>query len=70
MRMASSPRSLGVIAVLALAILLFINVGDLPLCTLDGVCVIVYVKFSSVGAGTVWGGGSSLHPLCPNFNLG
>jgi hypothetical protein len=28
----------------------------------DGVCVIVYVKFSSVGAGPVWGGGgSSLH---------
>jgi hypothetical protein len=25
------------------------------LCTLDEVCVIVYVKFSSVGAGTVWG---------------
>jgi hypothetical protein len=23
--------------------------------------VIVHVKFSSVGAGTVWGGGSSLH---------
>jgi hypothetical protein len=31
----------------------FINL----LCTLDGVCVIVYVKFSSTGAGTVWGGG-------------
>jgi hypothetical protein len=26
-----------------------------------GVCVIVYVQFSSVGAGMVWGGGSSLH---------
>jgi hypothetical protein len=31
------------------------------LCTSDGVCVIVYVQFSSVGAGTVWGEGSSLH---------
>jgi hypothetical protein len=28
-------------------------------CTSDGVCVIVYVKFLSLGAGTVWG--SSLH---------
>ena len=26
------------------------------LCTSDGVCVIVYVQFSSVGAGMVWGG--------------
>jgi hypothetical protein len=40
----------------------FINAGARLLCTLDGVCVIVYVKFSSVGAGTVWEGGSSLHP--------
>jgi hypothetical protein len=48
----------------------FINTGARLLCTLDGVCVIVYVKFSSVGAGTVrgcgggyrgGGGGSSLH---------
>ena len=31
------------------------------LCTLDVVCVIVYVQFSSVGAGMVGGGGSSLH---------
>ena len=38
-----------------------INAGDRLLCTSDGVCVIVYVKFSSVGAGTVWVGGSSLH---------
>jgi hypothetical protein len=29
------------------------------LCTSDGVCVIVYVKFSSVGAGTVFLGGVS-----------
>jgi hypothetical protein len=30
--------------------------------TSDGICVIVFVKFSSVGAGTVLGGGgSSLH---------
>ncbi len=41
---------------------MFINAGASLLCTLDGVCVIVYFKFSSVGAGTVWGGfGSSLH---------
>jgi hypothetical protein len=40
----------------------FINDGARLLCTLDGVCVIVYVKFSSVGAGTVLlGGGSSLY---------
>jgi hypothetical protein len=39
----------------------FINAGARLLCTSDGVCVIVYAKFSSVGAGTVWGGGSSLH---------
>jgi hypothetical protein len=40
----------------------FINAGARLLCTSDGVCVIVYVKFSSVGAGTVFGGGgSSLH---------
>jgi len=39
----------------------FINAGARLLCTSDGVGVIVYVKFSSVGAGTVWGGGSSLH---------
>jgi hypothetical protein len=30
-------------------------------CTSDGVCVIVYVQFSSVGAGMVCGRGSSLH---------
>jgi hypothetical protein len=35
----------------------FINAGTRLLCTSDGVCVIVYVKFSSVGAGTVLGGG-------------
>jgi hypothetical protein len=35
---------------------MFINAGARLLCTSDGVCVIVYVKFSSVGAGTVWGG--------------
>jgi hypothetical protein len=39
----------------------FINAGARLLCTSDGVCVIVYVQFSSVGAGMVWGGGSSLH---------
>jgi hypothetical protein len=33
----------------------FINAGARLLCTSDGVCVIVYVQFSSVGAGTVWG---------------
>jgi hypothetical protein len=43
----------------------FVNAGARLLCTSDGVCVIVYVQFSSVGAwiGQVWfrGGGSSLH---------
>jgi hypothetical protein len=33
----------------------FVNAGDRLLCTLDGVCVIVYVQFSSVGAVMVWG---------------
>jgi hypothetical protein len=40
------------------------NAGARLLCTSDGVCVIVYVvyvKFLSAGAGTVWGEGSSLH---------
>ena len=37
---------------------MFINAGARLLCTSDGVCVIVYVQFSSVGAGMVfWGGG-------------
>ena len=40
---------------------MFVNDGARLLCTLDGVCLIVYVQFSSVGAGMVWGGGSSLH---------
>ena len=40
---------------------MFINSGACLLCTSDGVCVIVYVQFSSVGANMVWGGGSSLH---------
>lgn len=40
---------------------MFINAGARLLCTSDGVCVIVYVQFSSVGAGMVWGVGSSLH---------
>ncbi len=36
--------------------------GCYPALTLAyGVCVIVYVQFLSAGAGTVWGGGSSLH---------
>jgi len=35
----------------------FVNDGARLLCTLDGVCVIVYVKFSFVGAGMVLGGG-------------
>jgi hypothetical protein len=35
----------------------FTNAGARLLCTSDGVCVIVYVQFSSVGAGMVWGGG-------------
>jgi hypothetical protein len=35
----------------------FINAGARLLCTSDGVSVIVYVQFSSVGAGMVWGGG-------------
>ncbi len=39
---------------------MFINTGPRLLCTLDGVSVIVYVKFSSVGTGTVWGGGGLL----------
>ncbi len=40
----------------------FINAGARLLYTSDGVCVIVYVKLSSVGASTVLaGGGSSLH---------
>ena len=34
---------------------MFVNAGDRLLCTSDGVCVIVYVQFSSVGAGMVWG---------------
>ena len=29
--------------------------GARLLCTSDGVCVIVYVEFSSEGAGMVWG---------------
>ncbi len=38
------------------------NAGARLLCTSVGVCVIVYVQFSSVGAGMVWGAGvSSLH---------
>jgi hypothetical protein len=37
------------------------NSGARLLCTSDGVCVIVYVQFSSVGAGMVLGRGSSLH---------
>ena len=40
---------------------MFVNAGARLLCTSDGVCVIVYVQFSSVGAGVVLGGGSSLH---------
>jgi hypothetical protein len=34
---------------------MFVNAGARLLCTSDGVCVIVYVQFSSVGAGVVWG---------------
>ncbi len=34
-----------------------VGAGARLLCTLDGVCVIVYVQFSSVGADMVWGGG-------------
>jgi hypothetical protein len=33
----------------------FVNAGARLLCTSDGVCVIVFVQFSSVGAGMVWG---------------
>ena len=40
---------------------MFVNTGASLPCTLDGVCVIVHVQFSSVGAGMVWGFGSSLH---------
>ena len=36
---------------------MFINAGAHLLCTSDEVCVIVYVQFSSVGAGMVWEGG-------------
>jgi hypothetical protein len=46
----------------------FINAGARLLCTSDGICVIVYVKFSSVGAGTVLGGGGLLFIL--GLNLG
>ena len=35
---------------------MFINTGARLLYKSDGVCVIVYVQFSSVGAGMVWGG--------------
>jgi hypothetical protein len=34
---------------------------------LDGVCVIVCVRFSSVGTGTVWGGGGLLFILGLNL---
>ena len=51
-------------------LLLFINAGALLLCTLDGVCVIVYVQFSSVGAGTVWGCVFLLFILGSNFGGG
>jgi hypothetical protein len=47
----------------------FFNAGDSLLCTSDGVCVIVYVKFSSVGAGTVWGGGRGVITAVPNTKL-
>jgi hypothetical protein len=33
----------------------------------DGVCVIIYVQFSSVGAGMVWGGGVLLFILGSNL---
>ena len=42
---------------------MFINAGARLLCTSDGVYVIVYVKFSSVGAGTVFFGGGLLFIL-------
>jgi hypothetical protein len=45
----------------------FINAGARLLCTSDGVCVIVYVKFSSVGAGAVSGGGGLLFILGSNL---
>ena len=45
----------------------FINAGALLLCTLDGVCVIVYVKFSSVGTVRFGGVVSFLHS---GLNLG
>jgi hypothetical protein len=40
----------------------FVNAGARLLCTSDGVCVIVYVQFSSVGAGYGFGGGGLLDP--------
>ncbi len=54
---------------------MFINTGARLLCTLDGVCVIVYVQFSSVGAGMVWAGvllfilGSNLVGVGPERGL-
>ena len=46
---------------------MFIIVGARLLCTSDGVCVIVYVQFSSVGAGMVSGGGVLLFLLGSNL---
>ena len=46
---------------------MFINAGARLLCTSDGVCVIVYVQFSSVGAGMVLGGGVLLFILGSNL---
>ena len=46
---------------------MFINAGARLLCTSDGVCVILYVQFSSAGAGTVLGGGVLLFILGSNL---
>ncbi len=46
---------------------MFINAGARLLCTSDGVCVIVCVQFSSVGAGMVFWGGVLLFILGSNF---
>jgi hypothetical protein len=46
------------------------NAGARLLCTSDGVCVIVYVLFSSVGASSssVWWGGGLLFILGSNLD--
>ena len=45
----------------------FIKAGARLLCTSDGVCVIVYVQFPSVGAGMVWEGGVLVATRTPHI---